>query len=81
MQKYLGLILDSMLSVEEYLTGMGAKVSTNCKAFIHSYLDFRDIFTAKHSMHHFMKKRESIQWNACLAITGAIRGSSRDKTY
>ena len=55
MQKYLGLILDSMLSVEEYLTGMGAKVSTNCKAFIHSYLDFRDIFTAKHSMHHSMK--------------------------
>ena len=29
----------------------------------------------------FYKKLESLQCNACLAITGAIRGSSREKLY
>ena len=28
-----------------------------------------------------MKKLESIQYNACLALTGAIRGSSKEKIY
>ena len=30
------------------------------------------------SFHH---KLESIQYNACLAITGAIRGTSKEKLY
>ena len=29
----------------------------------------------------FMQKKESIQYNACLAITGAIRSTSREKIY
>ena len=29
----------------------------------------------------FHSKIESIQYNACLAITGAIQGTSRGKTY
>ena len=30
---------------------------------------------------HFTKKLESILYNAVLAITGAIRGTSKDKLY
>ena len=29
----------------------------------------------------FQQKMESIQYNAALAITGAIRGSTREKLY
>ena len=29
----------------------------------------------------FHEKLESIQYNACLALTGAIRGISKDKIY
>ena len=29
----------------------------------------------------FQHKLESIQYNACLAITGAIRGTSKEKLY
>ena len=31
-------------------------------------------------MHRF-SRNESLQYNVCLAITGAIRGSSREKLY
>ena len=30
---------------------------------------------------HFTQKLESVQYNACLAITGCFRGTSRDKLY
>ena len=30
---------------------------------------------------YFHQKLESIQYNACLAITGAIRGKSKEKLY
>ena len=30
---------------------------------------------------HFPKKNESVQYNTALAITGAIKGSSREKLY
>ena len=31
--------------------------------------------------HHFPKKIESVQYNVAVAITGAIKGSSREKLY
>ena len=31
--------------------------------------------------HHFPKKIESVQYNVILAITGTIKGSSREKLY
>ena len=49
------------------------------KSFIRPYLDYGDILYEKAFNESFHQKIESIQNNACLAITGAIRGSSREK--
>ena len=43
-----------------------------CKAFVRAHLD--QAFNAS-----FHEKLESIQCNACLALTGAIRGTSKEK--
>ena len=51
------------------------------KSFIRPYLDYGDILYDKAFNESFHQKIESIQYNACLAITGAIRGSSREKNY
>ena len=32
-------------------------------------------------IHIYLKKIESLQYNAALAITGAIKGSSKEKLY
>ena len=51
------------------------------KSFIRPYLDYRDILYDKAFNQSFHQKIESIQYNACLAITGTIRASSREKLY
>ena len=51
------------------------------KSFIRPYLDYGDIFYDKAFNASFHQKIESVQYNACLAITGAIRGRSREKIY
>ena len=51
------------------------------KFFIHPYLDYGDFLYDKAFNESFHQKIESIQYNACLAITGAVRGSSREKIY
>ena len=51
------------------------------KAFVRPYLDYGDIphdQTYNMSFHHNL---ESIQYNACLTITGTIRGTSKEKLY
>ena len=51
------------------------------KSFICPYLDYEDILYYKAFNASFDQKIESIQYNAYLAITGTIRGSSREKLY
>ena len=51
------------------------------KSFIRPYLDYGDILYDKAFNESFHQKIESIQYNACLAKSGAIRGSSREKIY
>ena len=51
------------------------------KSFIRSHLDYRDIIYDKAFNESFHAKLESLQYNAALAITGAIRGSSTEKNY
>ena len=46
-----------------------------------SYLDYADIIYDQPNNDSFKNKLERIQYNAALAITGAIRGTSRDQTY
>ena len=51
------------------------------KAFVKPYLDHGDILYDQTYNMFFHHKLESIQYNACLAITGAIRGTSKEKLY
>ena len=51
------------------------------KAFVRSNLDYGDVLCDQAFDHSFHGKMESVQYNACLAITGAIRGTSREKIY
>ena len=54
---------------------------TISKAFIRPHLDYVDVLYDKAFNNSFHAKMESIQYNACLAITGAIGGTSREKIY
>ena len=51
------------------------------KAFVRPHLDYGDILSDQAYNMSFHHKLESIQYNACLAITGAIRGTSMEKLY
>ena len=51
------------------------------KAFVRPHLDYGDIIYDQAHNAYFYQKLESLQYNACLAITGAICGSSREKLY
>ena len=51
------------------------------KAFARSHLDYGDILYDQAYNMSFYHKLESIQYNACLAITGAIRSTSKEKLY
>ena len=54
---------------------------TMCKAFVRPHLDYGDIIYDEAYNQTLRQKLESIQYNACLALSGAIRGSSREKHY
>ena len=51
------------------------------KSFIRSHLEYGDVIYDQPNNLSFTSKLESLQYNAALAITGAIRGTSRDKLY
>ena len=51
------------------------------KSFARPHLECCDVIYDKAYNGAFKSKSESIQYNAALAITGAIKGSSREKLY
>ena len=51
------------------------------KAFVRLHLDYADVHYEQAFNNSFHVKMESIQYNHCLAITGAIRGTSRGKFF
>ena len=51
------------------------------KSFLRPHLDYADIVYDQPMNETFCNKVESIQYQACLAITGAIQGTSREKLY
>ena len=51
------------------------------KAFVRPHLDYGDVIYDQAYNNSFHEKLESVQYNACLAITGAIRGTSKEKIY
>ena len=54
---------------------------TKYKTFTRSWLDYADIIYDQAYNSAFHDKLESIQYNVCLAITGAIRSTSTEKIY
>ena len=48
------------------------------KAFVRHHLDYGDVLHDQVFNNCFHAKMESIQYNACLAITGAIQGTLRE---
>ena len=51
------------------------------KSFVRPHLDYDDVIYDQHHNNSFHQKLESIQDNAALAITGAIKGCSGEKLY
>ena len=51
------------------------------KSFIRPHLDYGDIIYDQAYNVSFQQKIESIQYNAAVAITGAIRGTSKEKLF
>ena len=51
------------------------------KSFIRPHLDYGDIIYDKAYNSSFHKNLEKIQYNSAIAITGAIRGTSKEKLY
>ena len=52
---------------------------TTFKSFIRPHLDYGDVIYDRAYNASFHLNIESIQYNAVLAITGAVRGTSREK--
>ena len=50
------------------------------KAFIRPHLDYGDVLYDRAFNNSFHAKMEFIHYNACLVITGVIRGTSREKS-
>ena len=51
------------------------------KAVVRPHLNYKNILYNKAFNNSLHGRLESIQYNACLAITGDIRGTSREKLY
>ena len=51
------------------------------KCFIRPHLDYGDVIYDQPNLSSLANKIESVQYNAALAITGAIRGTSKEKLY
>ena len=56
-------------------------LTTICKAFVRPHLDYGDVLFDQAFNASFYEKLESIQYNACLALTRTIRGTSKEKLY
>ena len=89
------MILDTKLDFSLHLTNVQNKVNktiallrklqdtliTILKSLKGSHLDYGDIICDRAYNASFHQNIESIQYNAALAITGTVRGTSRDKLY
>ena len=81
MQKHRGTYLDPKLDFLEHLKNIQAKVNKPIALLLDPTLIMVTPYMTKLTMILFIKKLESIQYDAALAITGAIRGTSSEKLY
>ena len=54
---------------------------TICKSFVRPHLDYGDVIYDQPNNSRLSDKIESVQYKAALAITSAIRGTSKEKLY
>ena len=94
-QKHLGIVLDSKLNFNAHIDQKIEKCNriiglitlpryallTIYKTFVRPHLDCGGILYDKPNNENFQNKLEKVQCRACLAITGAIQGTSRTKLY
>ncbi|XP_057310565.1 uncharacterized protein LOC130648529 [Hydractinia symbiolongicarpus] len=83
-EKHLGLILDNKRSFDHHLRRyVRLTKSLLCiyKSFIRPHLDYADVIYDQPHNDSFCNKIESVQYNAALAITKAIRGTTRKRLY
>ena len=90
-QRHLGLYLDEKFSFHHHLKeklaiankGIGIIIFLLAiyKSFIRPHLDYGDVIYDQPNNISLCKKIESIQYNAALPITGAIRGTSKERMY
>ena len=96
-QKHLGLYLDEKLSFHDHINAKidkGIRIIKRLsdtlprnsllpiyKSFIRPHLDYCDIIYNQRNNGSFCTKIKRIQYNAALAITGAIKGTSHTKLY
>ena len=58
-----------------------SNIFTIYKLFIRPHLNYGGVVYDQHSNDAFSKQLETVQYNAALAIMGAIKGTSREKLY
>ena len=58
-----------------------AALLTIYKSFRRPHLDYGDVIYGRAFKESFQSKLETVQYNPALAMTGAVRGSSREKLY
>ena len=63
-----------------YLIPRGALI-TIYKSFVCPHLDYGDFIYDKPNNNSFIQNIEAIQYNAALAITDAIKGTSKENLY
>ena len=51
------------------------------ECFIRPHLDYGDVIYDQPNLSSLANKIKSVQYNAALAITGAVRGTSKEKLY
>ena len=59
----------------------GSSLLTIYKSFVRPHLDYDDVIYDQPNNSRLSDKIETVQYNAALAITGAIRGTSKEKLY
>ena len=95
-QKHLGMLLDVRRALEISTKKLNRTVAllrrfqnilarsallTIYKCLVRTHLDYGDIIYDQTFNNCFHQKNESLQYNAALAITDAIRGMSTEKIY
>ena len=80
MKKLKRLILTNVIRKMNLLLP-SSSLLTIYKSFVRSHLDHGDVICDQQNYSHLTDKIRAVQYNAPLAITAAIRGTSKEKLY